>query len=314
MTKLEQETIVSAVKSLWPDPQYHPEQAIEIVKVGFEKDLLTPSIAREAICGLLRVAMYNNDRRENILSVVGVSVNTERKNEIVSAVIETLIAVPKTIELIDYWEAIIILSQLLQENTLNPIVFQMLKSNITNKNDQTRRCIIESLEYSIRNEKLVNRPVIDILLTVTDTKSREIRSIAVRLIREVIFNDKTTGITIDQLDSIWSSAKNELLNPKWPSEADFLLLMDDPGWYEDYPDIDLVQDSAAILTHLVIRNNAPLRKLPGRLDELPSEVQAHYKKMIYEKFVGELGIVAFDSYCTTTLWDAYFGNMKVDAG
>ncbi|MCB0029362.1 MAG: hypothetical protein KDE28_15710 [Anaerolineales bacterium] len=275
MSALEEETILTAIDFLWPQPSRYVDQAINVIRSGFELKMMTADIARLSINGMIRAMMVDSSREAAVLDTVAQATSISNTPEIVTAVIESLVGLPEASELIDYWASIAILGQLLTVSRLHPEVCNCLLTNITSENGQAKQCIVESLGYAVNKAEEINQIILNLLLATIESGSEGMRIKSVRILRKVVLNDLCLGITIDQLDTLWLFTKYEIMKPDWKHRNLF-----SPEIPENPVHIQLVMDSCAILRHLVAASKMPLMELPGALSRLPQQLKDDYARLL----------------------------------
>ena len=262
MSRVTHNDIAEAVDSLWSDHPSGHVRSLRTIESGFEQGIISADLARLVTNALLRTAMlgslFNRDWPGESFRILQKATKPIQAGEVVVATTETLIALPEASELIDYWEAVAILSGLLKLDEQHPAFLKTLSSNASSREAPTDWCIVMALHRALSTgSPETDSGAYQLLGTVLNTGSDYAASEAAQLLRDLLKKDPALEVGLDQLGPFWRKLKDELLGPDWSSIAH----MD-----------DLTTNGVRLLGCLAARNEMVLERLPHPLDGLPVDI------------------------------------------
>lgn len=263
-----EQDVIEAVNLLWTET---PERgnAFEPIRSGFKEGIVTPHLARSVTEALLRVAMYDfftqGVWRASAHTTLKMAAAPDQDGDLVAAVTETLIAIPKPNSLIDYNEATLVLILLLQADEVHPALLRTIQTGVaTAHNEITDICVIRSINgyLALGQSSIVSKEVYSILMTMLDNGSDYACSEGIKALISIVDKSSTIPIEISDLNFLWNRAKNDMLA-------------------ENRPHVDdIARNSAKLISSLVVKSKIPLIGLPSPLNELPPELSDRYVSYI----------------------------------
>lgn len=284
MEKITQEDISNSIEILLPGSQMaENKKAVQAIILGFEDGSVSIDSIRKATNGLLRLIMNDISWRDKVFEIMQRFTRSDCKENTVIAITETLIGIPQTSDLIDYWEAVSIVGDILIQGKYHNDFLKTLHNNVlTNVDWKTTWCIIQSIDhyFSSKKKSVKGSDVYQLLLAMIEFGSDYGCSEAVKKLREIIMGDYDLKIKIDEIEYLWERTKNEMLDPDWGSQA-----------HVD----DITSNSMHLLGCLIAQEDEAINVLPSPLDELPVEVNnrvihmitSQYQEERYNKLAGD---------------------------
>jgi len=177
MTELSLEEIEKSLTYIgkWPYSELynHLDDAYIIIRSGFEEHLIAPEYAPKVVNGLIRYIMHQSSEQKlsEILDLFIRITSTDCDDATVRAIILTLVAQPKPNTQIDYGISVFIISQLLMQDRLHPVLIKVIKENLIEPDNDTTEILVRTLQRTIKDSQVIKKELYDLVFHVFELGS-----------------------------------------------------------------------------------------------------------------------------------------------
>jgi hypothetical protein len=150
------EEIENALKFIWEWPYstsyQYLDDALKSIITSVKDNTIPNHIISKLVNGLIRAKMHITDDKEGIdpCEIIFQATQCYCDDSQIEIVVQTLLGQPEPNRLIDYWEAISILSRLLNSDKPNPKVSKVIIDNIKEEDDKTTEIIVRTIQNTIK--------------------------------------------------------------------------------------------------------------------------------------------------------------------